>query len=298
MILNCQKRQGRQKSRYPGFPSQALWQSIIFRSGISKKNVLMKRYLLVVPLLLCGVHARADTPAAVAESNYQAGLTGGDTYISGNRTSNFWDLSGSANFPLGTYFGTSLSGDYIHTNITSNPFPDSIPASAWPSCVVESENLDAGLFARKPSLGRIGVAYGAGRQKSQCNATFLASGTDTLKTHHSTADAEYYFSMVTVGVSRTWTTIESGPNLDSDTLTASWYPYNDMRLTLAADGLDLKDTYHLSMEYQPEFLDNFMSLVLGYTTQRQTVTTHIITFGLNYYFGTNVDLLARDRQYR
>lgn len=258
----------------------------------------MKRYFLAVPLLLCGVHARADTPAAVAATNYQAGLTTGDTYISGDRASNMYDFNGSANFPLATYLGATLSGDYGHTNLTTNPFPDTTPSSTWPSCTVHSKNLDAGLFVRNPSLGRIGVGYGAGRQESHCNATFVDTGSDTLNTRHSTASAEYYFSRVTVAVARSKLHIESGNGLDLSMLGASWYPVNSTRITLAADGLDFKDTYHLDMEYQPEFLDNSMSFSFGYTTQRQTLTSHSISVGFRYFFDTNANLLTRDRHYR
>jgi len=258
----------------------------------------MKRYLLAVPLLLCGAHAWADPAAAVAATNYEIGLTGGDTYVSGNRASNIYDINGRATFPLATYLGAALSGDYGHTSIATNPFPDSTTGGSWAPCTVRSDDLDAGMFMRNPSFGRIGVDYGAGQLKSQCSATFVDTGTDTLNTRYSTASAEYYFSTVTVAVARSKVQLEAGNGLDSDTLTASWYPINDVRVALAADGLDLKDTYHLDLEYQPEFLDNSMSLLLNYMTQRQTLATHTISVGFRYFFGTEVDLLTRDRNYR
>ena len=257
----------------------------------------MKRYLLALPFLAGVTHAWADSQA-VALTNYEASLTTGDTYVSGNRADNMFDVNGSANFPVATYLGAALSGDYQHTNVITNPFPDTTPASSWPSCSVRSENLDGGLFARNPSFGRIGVGYGSGRQKSRCSATFLATGTDSLNTRYTTASAEYYFSRVTLGAARTKVNIESDGHLDSDTLTARWYPVNDARVALAADGLDLKKTYHLNMEYQPAFLDNSLSLMFGYTTQRQTQSIHVITVGFGYFFGTDVDLLTRDRHYR
>ena len=258
----------------------------------------MKRYLLAVPLLVWGAHARADAAAAVAASNYQAGLVGKDTYISGNRVNKTYNVNASAVFPLTTLLGTSFTANYDHVNIVSDPYNNAVPSSSWPTCSVHSVTLDAGLFARKPSRGKIGIDYGAGQQTSRCNATFLATGTEKLKTHYATASAEYYFSKVTFGVSRTNTQIESGSGFDSDTLTASWYPVNDMRVSLAADGLDLKKTYHLNMEYQPGFLDNTISLVFGFTTQKQTLTTNVYSVGFMYFFGTKVDLITRDRMYR
>jgi len=258
----------------------------------------MKRYLLAVPLLLCGAHAWADPAAAVAATNYEIGLTTGDTFVSGNRASNLYDINGGGAFPLATYLGATLSGDFGHTNIATNPFPNNTTGASWPSCGVDSDGLDAGLFMRNPSYGSIGVGYGAGQMKSQCNATFVGTGTDSLNTSHSTASAEYYFATVTVSAAHSKVHLESGGDFDSDTLTATWYPFNDARVVLAADGLDLKDTYHLDMEYQPEFLDNSMSLLLNYMTQRQTLTTHSISVGFRYFFGTEVDLLTRDRHFR
>lgn len=257
----------------------------------------MQRHIIAILLLLGGTNALADSQAVQA-TNVQASFVSGDTYASGGRASNIYDINGGVTFPLLTYLGASLSGTYGHTNIASNPFPNSTPGTAWPSCTVSSANLDAGLFVRNSAIGKVGVSYGAGRQQSHCSATFLATGTDTLDTTNYAANAEYYFSTVTIAVARAQSHIDSANNLDSDTLTASWYPINNVRVGLSANGLDFKNTYSLGLEYQPEFLDNSLSLLFGYTTQRQTIETHSITVGFGYFFDKRVDLMTRDRQYR
>ncbi len=257
----------------------------------------MKRHISAILLLLGGTNALADSQA-VQETNGQASFVSGDTYASGGRTSNIYGINGGITFPVLTYLGASLSGTYGHTNLASNPFPNTTPGSAWPSCTVSSGDLDAGLFVRNSAIGKVGISYGVGRQQSHCSATFLATGTDKLDTKNYAGNAEYYFSNVTIAVVRTQTQIDSATNLDSDTLTTSWYPTNNLRVGLSANGLDLKNTYSFGLEYQPEFLDNSLSLLLGYTTQRQTIETHSITVGFGYFFDKRVDLMTRDRQYR
>ncbi|MHB8741930.1 MAG: hypothetical protein ACYC9L_02285 [Sulfuricaulis sp.] len=262
----------------------------------------MKRHIFAILLLLGNTNVLADSPA-VQETNGQAGLVTGDTYNPNGRASNIYDISGGATFPLLTYLGASLTGTYGHSNlawpiVVTNPSPNSALLTGPPSCTVSSGDLNAGLFVRNSTFGRIGISYGAGRQQSNCSATFLSTGTGTLNTKSYAANAEYYLSTVTLAAARTQTRIESANNLDSDTLTASWYPVNNMRVGLSASGLDLKDTYSFGLEYQPEFLDNSISLLFGYTTQHQTINTHAITVGFSYFFDTHVDLITRDRQYR
>jgi hypothetical protein len=262
------------------------------------EHVPMKYYLLAAPLLFWGARALADSPAAVAASNYQAGITAGDNFLSGSRASNFYGFNGSAYFPLAAYLGASLSGTYAHTSIDTNPTPAVTPATAWPLCTTNNDTLGAGLFMRQPSIGRLGVAYNASQLKSQCNATFLTSGGDKLDARVSTAYAEYYFSKVTLGATRSKTRFDTDYRLDSANFTASWYPNNDMRISLGGDGLDFKDTYHVGMEFRPTLLGNSVSFLVDYTTQRQTPTTSSITLGFSYFFNVNVDLITRDRHYR
>ncbi|MHB8535703.1 MAG: hypothetical protein ACYDBW_09690 [Sulfuricaulis sp.] len=260
------------------------------------------RFVALLLLILCTASAQADS-RAVQAFNYQAGIATGSHTPSGDSNSNTYGLDGAATIPLATYLGATVSGALSHTNLTnslSNSSGGSTVTGARPSCGTNNRNLDAGLFVRDAAIGRVGVGYGVGRIQSHCNATFFPSVSDsgTLATKDYTANAEYYFSKITVALARVKTDLGTSAHLDSDTLTTSWYPINDARVGLAASGLDLKNTYGIDFEYQPDFLDNSMSLSLGYTAQRQTINTHSITVGLVYYFDTHVDLITRDRQYR
>ncbi|OGI48688.1 MAG: hypothetical protein A2151_07315 [Candidatus Muproteobacteria bacterium RBG_16_65_34] len=267
---------------------------------MNAKNSPAKRFFLAVSLLLYGAHALADS-SAVQATNFQLGFASGDTYVSGSRDSNTYGINGSVTFPLLAYLGGSLSGAYAHTNLAAN-FPSetgtSTSASARPLCSVDRDDLAAGLFVRDPTIGRVGIGYGAGRTQSHCDATFLSTGTDTLETRNYAADAAYYFSKATLAIARTRTRLEAGGDLNSSTLTASWYPTNNARATLSAGGLDFKNTYSLGLDYQPEFLDNSLSLLFAYTARQQAIEARFLTIGLSYYFDKRVDLITRDRQYR
>ncbi len=260
----------------------------------------MKYYVIAGLLLFYCADALADSQAVQA-TTFQAGFASGDTHTSGGSDSSTYGINGSITFPLAAYLGASLSGAYAHSNLATN-FPSETnnltPANASPSCNINQGNLDAGLFLRDPTIGKVGISYGAGRARSGCSATFLATGTDTLDTKNYTANAEYYFSKVTIALARTRTHLESAGDLNSDTLTASWYSTNNVRVALSAYGLDFKNTYSLGFEYQPEFLENSTSLLFGYTTRHQTIETHSIMVGFGYYFDKRVDLITRDRQYR
>lgn len=257
----------------------------------------MKRVFLAVVLLLGTLPVRAETKAVQA-TNFLIGFTTGDTYLSGKRTSNFFDINGDVTFPLAPYLGASLSAGYGNSNLATNPFPGSGSSGAWPSCTVRNESLEADLFLRDPGLGRVGVGRGRGALKSRCNATFLSTGSDSLTTDDVTARAEYYFPAVTLGVARGKVSLEAGAELDSETLTVGWYPGKNALITFSADGLDFENTYRLGLEFQPVIIDNALSLFVGYVTQRKDVTSHTIVFGFNYFYEKRIDLITRDRRYR
>jgi len=260
----------------------------------------MKRLSFAVLLALYGPHAFADSQA-VRAVNYQLAYASGDTNTSGGSDSRTNGINGGVTFPLATYLGASVSGAYAHSTLATN-FPNGTNvltlASTAPHCTVNSKDLDAGLFVRDPTIGRIGVSYGLGRAKSNCDASFVVTGTDTLDTRVYAVGAEYYFPKVTIALSRTQTRFDPVNKFDSDVLTGSWYPTNILRVALSAEGMSMKNTYSLGLEYQPEFLDNSSGLSISYSTRHQTVTSHIVMVGLVYYFGERTDLLTRDREYR
>jgi hypothetical protein len=260
----------------------------------------LTRVVFAMVLCLGGVDAFAE-PQAVKESNYEAGFDAGDTYVSSDRDSHFYGFNGRATYPLTTYLGASLTGVYANTKTGDAFFSQTgtpVPTSPPPTCKLDSINLNADLFLRKTSLGRVGVRYGGGRVKSNCSATFVATGTDKLDTETVVGYAEYYFTDVTVAAARSQTDFDGATELDSSSLTAMWYPNNDLRLALSADGRDLKDTYRFDLEYQLPIFGNASSVLLGYTTQDRTVRTHSLMVGFRYYFGKRLDVIVRDRLYR
>jgi hypothetical protein len=144
--------------------------------------------------------------------------------------------------------------------------------------------------------GRIGIQYGAGQQRARCNGSFLVSGSGSLDTRTIAANAEYYLARVTLLGSRRHTQLDGSADLDAATLAAAWYPTDNLRLALAADGLDLKGSYRFELEYQAPLFGNALSLLLGSAVQ--DLGGHSITVGISYFFGTRVELMTRDRHYR
>jgi hypothetical protein len=260
----------------------------------------MKRHLIAVLLLVHGAHTLADSQA-VERANFEFGLASGDTSRSGTRVSNFYGVNARGTFPLANYVGAALSAAGARTNL-GDAFRSDTPSLTSPEeppeCEIDNSNLEADLFVRAATTGRVGIQYGAGQARSKCNATFLATGTKSLDTQTMAANAEYYFARVTIGATRTHTQLDGSADLDSATLAASWYPTDNLRLALAVDGLDLKDTYRFDLEYQAPLFGNAISLLLGYGTQDLAERTHSITVGISYFFDARVELITRDRHYR
>ena len=255
------------------------------------------RSCMLVLLLLSGVPAMADS-RAVDSSNYEINFHSGDTSASGDRLSYYYAFAGRATFPLGQYLGVSLAINSANSTLVATPSNSTTSGQPWEGCGYHGVDYGMNLFARNPNFGRIGIGYSANRLTSQCSATFIADGSDTLKTDTYNTNAEYYFSRVTLAAAWSQTNITNSSDVTTDTLTASWYPSDLTRLSIAASGLDLKDTYSVELEYQPEFLDNLIGVRLSFTSQQQTIKTQSIMVGVSYYFGKNADLITRDREYR
>lgn len=260
----------------------------------------MMRHLLAVLLLVHSAPALCDSQA-VERTNYQVGIGAGDVTRSGTRVSNSYGVNARGTIALADYFGAALALAGERTNLAA-AFRSETPAltapGTPPECELDTSRLELDLFARAASTGRIGVQYGAGQARSKCDGTFLATGTKALDTQSIAANAEYYLARVTLAAARTHTHLDGSADLDSATLAAAWYPTDNLRLTLAADGLDLKDRYRIELEYQPPLFGNALSLLLGYGEQDVPEKTRSITVGISYFFGTRVELLTRDRHYR
>lgn len=264
---------------------------------MTNKNLKI-HFSLSIALLLPAAIAMGST-AAVSASNYEVRADTGDTYSSGDRVSYFYKLGATATIPLGSYLGLSLMGDYGNTTLLPTPSTTALNAAhPWGTCNYHTTGLGTSLFARLTNTGRIGIGYGTNRLDSRCNATFVGVNTNVLTTKTFSTNAEYYFSKVTIAADWARTKFEYGTDQTTDTLTTSWYPTILTRISLAASGLDMKNTYNFAVEYQPEFLDNVLGVTLSITSQHATISTQTISLGLRYYFDTKVDLITRDRQYR
>jgi hypothetical protein len=261
----------------------------------SKNHSVRGRLIGLLALAAIPVLAQAQ---AVEKSNYEIGLRTADTYESGNRLSYYYAYAGRATFPLGKYLGMSLSGDYVNSTLVATPSSDVTGGTPWEGCGYHGVDYTANLFARLPERGRFGIGYSSNKITSQCSATFLSDGTDTLKTDSYSVNAEYYFTRATLAAAWTHTNITNPGDVTTDSLTASWYPTEVTRLSVTAGGLDMKDTYSFALEYQPAFLDNLYGVRFSYTHQDQTISTQTFMVGVSYYFGKNVDLITRDRTYR
>ena len=260
----------------------------------------MKRLCLAALLLVYGGSALAGGQAVKAV-HYQLGYKSGDIYTVGGSDSSVNAFDGSVTFPLVGYLGGSVSGYYDHYSLATNFESQGSGltlANTLPHCIVNEKGLAANLFLRDPSLGRVSAGYGEGQAMAHCQSTFLASGGPKLDTKSYDAAAQYYLRRFTIGVSWDQTRFNSLDRFTSDSLTGSWYPTNILRVDLSTYGQDLKNTYSIGVEYQPEFFDNSSGLWASYTRRHQTVTNNIIMVGIRYYFTRRVNLLERDREYR
>ncbi len=175
--------------------------------------------LVATLLLLHSGPALAESQAAQAR-HLQVGFTSGDTYTSGGNDSNSYGVNGSIAVPLAAYLSGSLSGSYAHTRFANDFLSNSsgsTPTGEFPACGTNNGREDAGLFVRQDTWGKLGIGYGAGKIDSRCNAAFLATDGDTLRTKNYTVNAEYYFSKVTVATA--WNRTQLGVVGDLDTAT-------------------------------------------------------------------------------
>ncbi|MHB8346497.1 MAG: hypothetical protein ACYDHM_04780 [Acidiferrobacterales bacterium] len=260
----------------------------------------MKRLFLAGLLLVYGGSALADPPA-VKSTNYQFGYESGDLNTVGGSDSRVNAVDGSITFPVAGYLGASVSAFYEHYSLAANFASQGSGltlASTLPQCTEVDKGLNADLFVRDPSVGRISAGYGVGQAMAHCQSTFLISGGPKLDTRNYSAGAEYYFRRFTLGASWDQTRFNALDRFTSDSLTGSWYPTRILRVDLTGYGQALKNTYSLEVEFQPEFFDNSSGLWASYTRRHQTVTNNIFMVGIRYYFGNRVDLLTRDREYR
>lgn len=257
---------------------------------------------LVGLALAFGTAAHAQT-RAVETTNFEAQVESTDSDTSGSTSNGTLALSIGGTMPIGTWFGASLSAGYSESQVRTRDVvrnEDGTLSGLRPSCTFDNLGGEVALFARRPTLGRISVSYGANRVGSDCDDTsfFVAGDRDSLATDNYRIDAEVYWRNFTLGASHTTLSLEDGPELETTTVTASWYPLDSLRVSLFGNDLYEEDTYGIALEHQPQFLGDGFGVHLSYADTDAEPGTRTVKIGLTYFFGKRVPLLVRDRQYR
>lgn len=257
--------------------------------------------LMSVAALLASGAALAQS-RAVEQSNFALGAFASDDRTANSVSSGKIRLHAQGTLPLGDYFGASVAAGYSDANVKTRKMLDGGGANSSNrvSCSFDGTDANVSLFARRPSLGRIGVSYGMGRISSSCgpSSLFFPSGDDKLRTDNYRIDAEVYWRDFTFGAARTTTQLDDGPKLESTEFNVSWYPIDSLRVRVSGNDLYDKKTYGIQLEHQPEFLGDSFGVSLGYTATDASPRVRSIGIGFVYHFGTRVSLKVRDRQYR
>lgn len=259
--------------------------------------------------LFIGITAVSIAPAvhaqsrAVTTTNFELAVDSADSDTSGSTSNGTLGGALIANVPLGNLFGLSLSGGYATTTVRTRDVLIDLDTSGnevRPSCSFENLSGEIGLFARRPTLGKIGLSYGVGEVSADCSVSsvFIPSGDDTLDTDGYRAEIEGYLGNFTLGASYASLNLDDGPKLETTTVTASWYPIDSVRVSLFGNDMYDDNSYGLLLEHQPEFLGDGFGVKIGYTRSDGEPNMRIVQLGLSYYFGKRVPLKIRDRQYR
>jgi hypothetical protein len=246
--------------------------------------------------------ALAQARAAESTTGY-AGLAARDIDTSGSTSIGELGVNVGGTIPLGEWLAASLSASYGNATLRTRDVlveAGGTISGARPSCDIDSTGGSAGLFFRRPSLGRVGASFGVGRLSSDCGdvGEFLASGTDELDTEHYRVQAEVYLSDFTLGAAFTSAEPDGGEKLESTAVSATWYPIESLRITATGNDLYDRSGYGLVIEHQPDFMGDALGVYVGYETSDESPRTGIISFGFAYHFGPRVPLQTRDRQYR
>ncbi|HWK75984.1 MAG TPA: hypothetical protein VNQ81_17035 [Povalibacter sp.] len=251
--------------------------------------------LVIASALLWSAAASAQE-RAVRTTNFQLNVVTSDTDTKDSLSSGKLKIGAAATIPLGPYFGASVAGAYSDVNVRTRD----VLGGSRNSCGFNGTEADVALFARRPSLGRVGVSYGLGRLSSDCGtgSVFVETGDANLRTDHYRIDAELYVRALTFALARTSTDLDGHQTLESTDWSTSWYPLDSLRITAFGSDLYDQDSYGLRLDHQPEFLGDVLGVHVGYSMTDVHPRIRTITVGFAYYFGAQTSLKARDREYR
>lgn len=256
--------------------------------------------LAIASVLLSSTVASAQE-RAVRTTNFELSAAASDTDTKDSLSSGKLRIGAAAVIPLGQHFGASIAAAYSDVNVRTRDVLGGGPATGGRnSCGFDATEADLALFARRPSLGKIGVSYGLGRLSSGCGSgsVFVAAGDANLRTDNYRIDAEIYVRDLTFAVARTATDLDGRQTLESTSWSTRWYPIDSLRITASGNGLYDQDSYGLRLDHQPEFLGDMLGVHIGYSMTDMRPRIRTITVGFAYYFGAQTSLKTRDREYR
>jgi hypothetical protein len=258
-------------------------------------------------VLIAGTAAAAESEMrAVRSTTFDLGLDSRNIDTADSTSNGTVDFSGILTAPIGKLLGLSLDVGYSQSRVRTGDVLGETTTTTVSGkgsrtrCSFEGMNAEATLFARWPTIGRLSASYGIADRSADCGegSVFTYSGGDSLDTKHYRASGELYFGNFTVGASRTSTTLQDGPKLETNEVSASWYPADNLRLTAYGNDLYEDKTYGLQIEHQPEFMGNDLGAYIGFAQTDGSPRTRVISFGVQYHFGRNATLKVRDRELR
>jgi hypothetical protein len=270
---------------------------------MNSQKLCLGASLLAALQLATNVAAAAEpTPRAVQATNWSLGLIASDSDTKDSTSNGAFGLNAIARLPIGNLFGASLEGSYSRTTARTSDvlFDVASQNSSRQTCRFNNSDAAVSVFARKPTLGRISASYGKGNVTSDCgdDSVFVSTGDDSMGIDYYRIAAEAYVWNFTFGAVHTSTEPEDGAKLESDIFEASWYPMENLKVTLSGGDLFDQDTYGIEIEHQPEFMGNSLGFALGYSVIDRDQEIGTINFSVMYHFGPKVELKARDRSYR
>lgn len=225
-------------------------------------------FALILSFVVPGL-VQAD---AVEKTNYSVSAS-----IDRADYGDYASLSGSVRTPLTRYTGMSVYASLWKSN-ADKQYPDS-----------SSRFIGTGVFVRDPSIGAIYANYGHQRIKYDYGFTEISLNIDTYG-----LSGSYYLERSSVYVSRSWREREERESSNYSSLGGSYYPNDNWAAYFSIGGMDDKDEYTLSVEYQPKIFKQSISLSAGY---HDFDWDQSINLSLSYFFDTRVSLMKRDRNY-
>lgn len=236
--------------------------------------------------MLLSLAASVFAEEAVQALHYEVGalaLAGRSDRVEG-LDSNLYGIRGEVTVPLAQYVGAALSGAYSRLHIKDNQG----------SCNMGLNTFGAQLFARSPTVGRVGLGYGHDKDAS---CQFYGGEVRTGSSEY-LVFGEYYFEPVTLAFSHSRTEFNRSDFRRKKSYgRATWYATSNLSLEVAAGMEDAKDHYQATLAFQPALFGKSTSISVGYSKQRDyDYQSFMLAF--SYFFDNRVDLKIRDRHFR